>query len=70
MKKVALQLGLNQVNATKYMGDVFELEKKISKVSTTVLLLLAAPSPNLINSYLSTSVFFLELRTTVLENKR
>ena len=58
MKKVALQLGLNQVNATKYMGDVFELEKKISKVSTTVLLLLAAPFPNLINSYLSTSVLF------------
>ena len=41
MEKVAIQLGLSQANATKYMGEVFELEKKISKVSTTVLSLLA-----------------------------
>ena len=44
MEKVAIQLGLSQANATKYMGEVFELEKKISKVSTTVLSQLAVPA--------------------------
>ena len=57
MEKVAVQLSLNQANASKYMGEVFELEKKISKVSTIVLSLLAVTS-NLINLYLSNSVFF------------